>query len=301
MVNNLLYYQSNYFALFLSCLSLVTFLYPGSVLLGSVITVASVAAFHKFSTDKVSLRKNSRSFCYSILVWVWSTQEKASRSICGRTRCHCYILLVLIELESVWTIFFTFGKIQAFMKLSKTSKSVTTFLLGVLFPILLVLVHSALRLRNAKNKVTNHLEKIGVKKTPMGVLLSEFGQADISIMWLQNLPILSNFSCSIYSSRIIFEICDSGNKFQIDARPSDAAASGVPAPGLPSPNSSNVSARGTTGHPGYEPTTCPTGRQASPTPGHAVRLSKNKACEAEETRWSTFTPISSRSSSWESR
>ena len=122
MVNNLLYYQSNYFALFLSCLSLVTFLYPGSVLLGSVITVASVAAFHKFSTDKVSLRKNSRSFCYSILVWVWSTQEKASRSICGRTPCHCYILLVLIELESVWPIFFYFRKNSSFYEIVKNVK-----------------------------------------------------------------------------------------------------------------------------------------------------------------------------------
>lgn len=59
--------------------------------------------------------------------------------------------------------------------------SVTTFLVGLLFPILLILSHSALRLRNAKNKVTNHLEKIGVKKTPMGLLLAEFGQADIGI------------------------------------------------------------------------------------------------------------------------
>ena len=53
MVNNLLYYQSNYFGLFLACLSLVTFLYPGQVLIGSLITVAASVAFHKFSSDKV--------------------------------------------------------------------------------------------------------------------------------------------------------------------------------------------------------------------------------------------------------
>ena len=56
MVNNLLYYQSNYFGLFLACLSLVTFLYPGQVLLGSLITVAASVAFHKFSSDKVCSR-----------------------------------------------------------------------------------------------------------------------------------------------------------------------------------------------------------------------------------------------------
>merc|ERR1719356_2275902 len=143
MVNNLLYYQSNYFALFFACLSIVTFLYPGSVLLGSLITVASVAAFHKFSTDKFEF-------------------DRLKKKHPGAS------IAALI----VFVLFFSY-----------LLNCVTTFLLGLLFPVLLILIHSALRLRNAKNKVTNHLEKIGVKKTPMGVLLSEFGQADISNMF----------------------------------------------------------------------------------------------------------------------
>ena len=45
----------------------------------------------------------------------------------------------------------------------KTEKSVTTFLLGLLLPILLILIHSMFRLRNLKNKVNSGFEKIGAK------------------------------------------------------------------------------------------------------------------------------------------
>lgn len=50
------------------------------------------------------------------------------------------------------------------------------FLFGLLLPIILIILHSMFRLRNIKNKMSNNLEKIGVKRTPMGVLLQELGQ-----------------------------------------------------------------------------------------------------------------------------
>ena len=50
------------------------------------------------------------------------------------------------------------------------------FLFGLLLPIILIILHSMFRLRNMKNKMSNNLEKIGVKRTPMGVLLQELGQ-----------------------------------------------------------------------------------------------------------------------------
>lgn len=53
--------------------------------------------------------------------------------------------------------------------------SVLVFLFGILLPIFLTLLHASMRLRNLKNKITNTMENVGLKKTPMGVLLEEFG------------------------------------------------------------------------------------------------------------------------------
>lgn len=39
-----------------------------------------------------------------------------------------------------------------------------------------ILVHASLRLRNLKNKIENKIESIGLKRTPMGLLLEALGQ-----------------------------------------------------------------------------------------------------------------------------
>lgn len=36
-------------------------------------------------------------------------------------------------------------------------------------------VHASLRLRNIKNKLVNRVETLGIKRTPMGIFLEEFG------------------------------------------------------------------------------------------------------------------------------
>ena len=41
---------------------------------------------------------------------------------------------------------------------------------------LAILIHGALRMRSTKQKVSNKIEFIGVKRTPMGVLLEALGQ-----------------------------------------------------------------------------------------------------------------------------
>ncbi|TKS92345.1 PRA1 family protein 2 [Collichthys lucidus] len=43
-------------------------------------------------------------------------------------------------------------------------------------PIRLVLIHASVRLRSLKNKLENRLESIGLKRTPMGLLLEALGQ-----------------------------------------------------------------------------------------------------------------------------
>jgi len=47
------------------------------------------------------------------------------------------------------------------------------FLLSILFPLLVVLTHSSLRMRNFNNKIQNKVEAVGLKKTIMGMIMRE--------------------------------------------------------------------------------------------------------------------------------
>jgi len=53
--------------------------------------------------------------------------------------------------------------------------SVAVFMFGVALPVLVCLLHAMLRMRNIKNKINRHVELIGVKRTPMGMLLEYLG------------------------------------------------------------------------------------------------------------------------------
>jgi len=61
---------------------------------------------------------------------------------------------------------------------------VLVFLSGVILPLIFMIVHASLRLRNIKNKVTNVAETLGVGRiTPMGILLDELGiETDLKYM-----------------------------------------------------------------------------------------------------------------------
>ncbi|GFS58176.1 PRA1 family protein 3 [Trichonephila inaurata madagascariensis] len=54
--------------------------------------------------------------------------------------------------------------------------SVLIFLFGIMLPVVLIFIHSSLRLRSMRNKLTNKIETIGLKKTPMGLFLEALGQ-----------------------------------------------------------------------------------------------------------------------------
>merc|ERR1719233_285082 len=56
------------------------------------------------------------------------------------------------------------------------SGCILVFLMGVMLPIVFVIVHASLRLRNLKNKIASVAEVTGVaKKTPMALILDEWG------------------------------------------------------------------------------------------------------------------------------
>jgi len=51
------------------------------------------------------------------------------------------------------------------------------FLVAILLPVLIIFLHASMRLRNLNNKMANQAEKVGLKKTPMGMFLDELGVA----------------------------------------------------------------------------------------------------------------------------
>lgn len=52
---------------------------------------------------------------------------------------------------------------------------------GITFPLLLMFIHASLRLRNLKNKLENKMEGIGLKRTPMGIVLDALEQQEETV------------------------------------------------------------------------------------------------------------------------
>jgi hypothetical protein len=136
VVNNLLYYQTNYFISALIIFSLISFLHPGKMMLG-MITIGIV---------------------FGALYYAAHTQVQVKTL----KKNHPAVVMVATFCLG-WFLVYQFGCILVFLS-------------GVILPVLFIIVHASLRLRNAKNKVTNVAETLGLgKKTPMGIFLDEFG------------------------------------------------------------------------------------------------------------------------------
>ncbi|XP_060676844.1 PRA1 family protein 2 [Hemiscyllium ocellatum] len=136
VINNLLYYQTNYLATVGAILLLVGYVEPVKTVLGGAL---------------VSLL---------FLAFVWSAENKAVIRRLRRNHPSGCLLAVLL---------------LTYCLLSLVG-GVAVFLFGITFPMLLILVHASLRLRNLKNKIENKIENIGLKRTPMGILLEALGQ-----------------------------------------------------------------------------------------------------------------------------
>uniref|UniRef100_A0A3Q1G4N6 PRA1 family protein n=1 Tax=Acanthochromis polyacanthus TaxID=80966 RepID=A0A3Q1G4N6_9TELE len=126
VINNLLYYQSNYLLYFR----------PFQMFVGATVVTLLFLGF------------------------VWAAENQAP--IRRFRRNHPLICLLAILLASYLFISVLGG--------------VAVFLFGIAFPVLMVLIHASVRLRNLKNKLENKLESIGLKRTPMGLLLEALGQ-----------------------------------------------------------------------------------------------------------------------------
>ncbi|XP_013877627.1 PRA1 family protein 2 [Austrofundulus limnaeus] len=136
MINNLLYYQSNYFLSAAGFLLIVGYFQPVQLFVGMTVVTLLFLGF------------------------VWAAENQAP--IRRFRRNHPSLSVLAILLTSCLLISVLGG--------------VGVFLFGIAFPILMVVVHASVRLRNLKNKLENKLESIGLKRTPMGLLLEALGQ-----------------------------------------------------------------------------------------------------------------------------
>ncbi|XP_067408406.1 PRA1 family protein 2 [Emydura macquarii macquarii] len=136
VINNLLYYQSNYGLGLGLALLLGGYFRPLQTLLsGSTVTLIFVA-------------------------FVWAAENKAPIRRFRRGYPGGSFLAML-------------GGAYGLVSLLGSSG---VFLLTVALPISVILIHASFRLRNLKNKIENKIESIGLKRTPMGLLLEALGQ-----------------------------------------------------------------------------------------------------------------------------
>ncbi|XP_075999131.1 PRA1 family protein 2 [Genypterus blacodes] len=136
IINNLLYYQTNYYVTVAGFLLLVGYFQPFQLFVGATVVTLFFLGF------------------------VWAAENQAPIRRFRRNHPSVSLLGILIG---------------SYLLLSVLG-GVAVFLFGIAFPILMVFVHASVRLRSLKNKLENKLESIGLKRTPMGLLLEAMGQ-----------------------------------------------------------------------------------------------------------------------------
>jgi hypothetical protein len=140
IVNNLLYYQSNYMLIYGILFCTVGFTNLQQFLLGfmSAATVTGVCVLLANSTSPYT--RSIRAFFF---------------------RDHPYVALALL-IGAIYVLFHMIG-------------GLLLFALGVMLPVCLIILHACLRLRNVRNKISTKMELVGVKHTMMGFMLERLG------------------------------------------------------------------------------------------------------------------------------
>ncbi|XP_016336767.1 ADP-ribosylation factor-like 6 interacting protein 5b [Sinocyclocheilus anshuiensis] len=146
VISNLLYFQTNYFAAAVVVILIVGFLNP----LGMFVGGAVVALVFMSS--------------------VWAGENKA----------------VIKNFKKRNPTLFVVGVLGISYLLLSLCGGVMVFLFGITLPMLLILIHASLRLRSMKNKLENKIEGVGLKKTPMGVILDLLDQQEEKINKIQD-------------------------------------------------------------------------------------------------------------------
>lgn len=134
--NNLIYYQSNYFLMALGLFALVGFVHPFKMFLGL--------------------------FAIGVAFGLFSLASSAGPQVMQFKEEHPVVSLFALLFGAYMIVYLLDG--------------IVVFLLGILLPFAATFIHASLRLRNIRNKLTNKMEQVGLKKsTPMGIMLNALG------------------------------------------------------------------------------------------------------------------------------
>lgn len=157
VVNNLLYYQTNYFVMGIIIFLLVGVLHPVKMLFGTLALSVAFGLFYYFTNVKrwvftEHLRCLTISVNKNLLPYSSAAQFKKNHPLLGAA----------LILGGGWFVVYLLD-------------SVLVFLFGILLPICMTFIHASMRLRNIKNKLSNKIEMMGLTKTPMGNFLEVLG------------------------------------------------------------------------------------------------------------------------------
>ncbi|XP_037539946.1 PRA1 family protein 3 [Nematolebias whitei] len=146
VISNLMYYQTNYFVVAMVVFLIVGFLNPFGLILGGSVVILVFAGS------------------------VWAGENKATIKNFKRKNPTLFVFGVMITSYFLLSLF----------------GGVLVFIFGITFPLLLILIHASLRLRNMKNKLENKIEGAGLKKTPMGMIMDLLDQQEEKINKIQD-------------------------------------------------------------------------------------------------------------------
>ncbi|XP_007560833.1 PREDICTED: PRA1 family protein 3 [Poecilia mexicana] len=146
VISNLMYYQTNYFVVALVVFLIVGFLNPFGMFLGGAVVSLVFAGS------------------------VWAGENKPTIKNFKRKNPTLFVIGVMATSYFVLSLF----------------GGVLVFIFGITFPLLLILIHASLRQRNMKNRLENKIEDVGLKKTPMGVIMDLLDQQEEKINKIQD-------------------------------------------------------------------------------------------------------------------
>ncbi|KAL9971551.1 hypothetical protein ACROYT_G017726 [Oculina patagonica] len=138
MINNLIYYQTNYFLSAVVIFIVVGTLYPKDLIIGAVTLV-----------------------CMFVLFGIAQSREPRIAKLKGQ---YPYLVPVAVVALAV-LIIYALG-------------SILVFIWGVTVPLAVILLHAATRKRNIKNKFANAVEVFKEDVTPMTIILSKICTMD---------------------------------------------------------------------------------------------------------------------------
>lgn len=140
VVKNLLYYQTNYLLMSVAVFLVIGLIHPYKVVLGMMVIMALLYVFVKFFAAEARRSVGAAS----------GQQQPNKWAVLGGVFGCCYLVLFMFD-------------------------AVLIVMFAVLLPFSLTFVHASLRLRNMKNKLTNTIEIVGAKQSPMGQFLEAMG------------------------------------------------------------------------------------------------------------------------------